>query len=61
MITTAKAKFMGGVTVQRVGAITPEISKYGESSYRFSVKAPEPGEYGFVTGWSVFSFAIDPK
>jgi hypothetical protein len=44
-----------------VGTIPVYISRYGESSYRFTVKAPEPGEYGFVMNWSVFDFAIDPK
>ena len=37
------------------------VTRYGESSYRFVVTAPEPGEYGFITGWSVFHFAVDPK
>jgi hypothetical protein len=61
VVATAKAKFFGGATTQRVGSIPFAVSKYGESSYRFVVTAPEPGEYGFLTGWSVFHFAVDPK
>ncbi|MGA2350488.1 MAG: hypothetical protein ABSF70_08665 [Terracidiphilus sp.] len=37
------------------------VSKYGESSWRLVVKAPDAGEYGFVIGYSVFDFAVDPK
>src|SRR5208283_3541221 len=61
VVAHAKAKFFGGMTTQRVGAIPFTVTKYGESSYRFVVTAPEPGEYGFLTGWSVFDFAVDPK
>lgn len=61
LVSTAKGKVFGGVSVQRVGAIAFDVTKYGEMSYRFVVKAPEPGEYGFVTGWNVFHFAVDPK
>jgi hypothetical protein len=61
VVSTAKGKFFGGVSVQRVGTIPMDVSKYGEASYRFAVRAPEPGEYGFVTGWSVFHFAIERK
>jgi len=60
MVATAKGG-LGKRSVQQVGTIPVYISRYGESSYRFTVKAPEPGEYGFVMNWSVFDFAIDPK
>jgi hypothetical protein len=60
-VSNAKAKFFGGISVQRVGRMTFTVSKYGESSYRFALTAPEPGEYGIVTGWSVFHFGVDPK
>jgi hypothetical protein len=61
VVSTAKAHPFGKVTVQRVGAIKFDVTKYGESSYRFVVTAPEPGEYAFLTGWSAFDFAVDPK
>jgi len=61
LVATAKGKLLGGATTQRVGAIPFAVIKYGESSYRFVVTAPEPGEYGFLTGWSAFDFAVDPK
>lgn len=61
LVATAKGKLFGGASTQRVGAIPFAVSKYGESSYRFVVTAPEPGEYGFLTGWSAFDFAVDPK
>jgi len=61
VVATAKGKFFGGANTQRVGAIPFAVIKYGESSYRFVVTAPEPGEYGFLTGWSAFDFAVDPK
>ena len=61
LVSTAKAQPFGKVSVEHVGAMKYDSSKYGESSYRFVVKAPDAGEYGFVTGWSVFHFAVDPK
>jgi hypothetical protein len=61
LIATSKGKLFGGANTQRVGPIQFAVSKYGESSYRFVVTAPEPGEYGFLTGWSAFDFAVDPK
>jgi len=61
LVATAKGKLFGGANTQRVGAIPFAVSKYGDSSYRFVVTAPEPGEYGFLTGWSAFDFAVDPK
>jgi len=62
LVATAKGKlFGGGASTQRVGPIPFAVTKYGESSYRFVVTAPESGEYGFLTGWSAFDFAVDPK
>lgn len=61
LVATSKGKLFGGANTQRVGPIQFAVSKYGESSYRFVVTAPEPGEYGFLTGWSAFDFAVDPK
>jgi len=61
VVATAKGKLFGGANTQRVGAIPFAVTKYGESSYRFVVTAPEPGEYGFLTGWSAFHFAVDSK
>jgi hypothetical protein len=60
-VSTAKSRPFQSPTVQKSGGIEFAVTKYGESSYLFVVKAPEPGEYGFATGWSVFHFAIDPK
>jgi hypothetical protein len=61
LVATSKGKLFGGANTQRVGPIQFAVSKYGESSYRFVVTSPEPGEYGFLTGWSAFDFAVDPK
>jgi hypothetical protein len=61
VVATAKGKLFGGASTQRVGAIPFAVTKYGDSSYRFVVTAPEPGEYGFLTGWSAFHFAVDSK
>ena len=61
LVATAKGKLFGGANTQRVGPIQVAVSKYGESSYRFVVTAPEPGEYGFLTGWVAFDFAVDAK
>ncbi len=61
LVATAKGKLFGGANTQRVGPIQFAVSKYGESSYRFVVTSLEPGEYGFLTGWSAFDFAVDPK
>jgi hypothetical protein len=58
---TAKQGFIHGSTLEHMEGITLEVTKYGESSYRFAVKALEPGEYGFVAGWNVFHFGVDPK
>ena len=61
----SKAKYGGfagsKVTSQKSGSIAMDISKYGEMSYRFVVKAPEPGEYGFPVKWDVYHFAVDPN
>ena len=43
-----------------VDPVTVEIAKYGDSSYRFRLKAAEPGEFGFLTDYSVFHFGVDP-
>ncbi len=59
LISTAKANPFGKVSVEKVSSIKYDLSKYGEQSYRFVVKAPDPGEYGFVTGWSVYHFRVD--
>ena len=61
LFSEAKGKVFGSTTSQQVGRIAFETSKYGESSYRFVLKAPQPGEYGFVQGWDVFDFAVDPN
>lgn len=49
------------VTSQESASIQMDVSKYGEMSYRFVVKAPEPGEYGFPVKWDVYHFAVDQK
>lgn len=49
------------VTSQKSASVKIDISKYGEMSYRFVVKAPEPGEYGFPVKWDVYHFAVDQK
>jgi len=59
LVATSKGKLFGGANTQRVGPIQFAVSKYSESSYRFIVTSPEPGEYGFLTGWSAFDFAVD--
>jgi hypothetical protein len=52
------------------GGIDFDLIKYGKSSYKLAVQPLEPGEYGFVVGWSVgdsdliegydvFDFAVD--
>lgn len=61
VVATSKGKLFGGANTQRVGPIQFAVSKHSESSYRFVVTAPEPGEYGFLTGGSAFDFAVDPK
>ena len=49
-------------SVERLdNTIKMDVSKYGEMSYRFVVKAPEPGEYGFPVKWDVYNFGVDPK
>jgi hypothetical protein len=60
-VSTVKQGMFHGPTLEHVDGITLDVSKYGELSYRFAVKALEPGEYGFVTGWNVFHFGVDPK
>ena len=61
LTSTAKAHPFGGVTLERVPGIKFDVTKYGDSSYRFVVRAPEPGEYAFLTGWSAFDFAVEAK
>ncbi len=60
LISSAKAGFFGGVSSQNVGQqVTVDVSKYGEMSYKLSVKNIKPGEYGFVNDWNVFHFAVE--
>jgi hypothetical protein len=61
IIAISTAKAFAGVTDKKAFLLKFAISKYGESSYRLEVKAPEAGEYGFVVGNSVYDFAVDPK
>jgi len=61
MVSAAKAKVFGGVTAERKGGVTLDVSKVGDMVYRFVVTAPEPGEYGFAVGWTVYGFGVDPK
>jgi len=61
MVSAAKAKFFGGVTTERKVGATVAVSKVGDMVYRFVVTAPEPGEYGFAVGWSVYGFGVDAK
>lgn len=58
LVAKGKAGFRGGST-QKVGTVPLDVSKYGEMSYRFAVRAPEPGEYGFPMKWDVYHFAVD--
>jgi hypothetical protein len=61
VVSKAKGRLLGGVSSQPVGVIPVQVSKYSDTSYRFLLKAPEPGEYGFAVGWSVFDFGVDSK
>ncbi len=61
LVSTAKAKFFGGVTRERNVGATVNVTKVGDILYHFVVTAPEPGEYGFTVGWSVYGFGVDPK
>jgi len=61
VITAGKGKAFGGASDPKMNFLTFDVSKYGESSYRLVMKAPQPGEYGFVVGNSVFDFAVDPQ
>jgi hypothetical protein len=61
VVSTAKAHMFSGPSVEHSEGISLAVSKYGDSSYLFVVKAPEAGEYGFVTRWTVYHFAVDAK
>ena len=61
VVATSTGKAFQGVTEKKAYLLKFEVSKYGESSYRLLVKAPDAGEYGFVVGNSVFDYAVDPK
>jgi len=61
LVSKAKAGFFGGVSSEKKDTVPMNISKYGEMSYKFVVKAPEPGEYGIPVKWEVYHFAVDPK
>jgi hypothetical protein len=61
VVSKAKGHLLGGVSAQTAGLIPVQVSKYSDTSYRFVLKAPEPGEYGFAVGWSVFDFGVDSK
>jgi hypothetical protein len=61
LVSKAKAGFFGGVSSQKEGTVEVGISKYGEMSYKFVVKALEPGEYGFPVKWDIYNFGVDPK
>ncbi len=61
LVASAKAGFFRGVSSQKAGTIPLDVSKYGEMSYRFVVRALEPGEYGFPVKWDVYHFAVDPE
>jgi len=60
LVGTSSPKGFRGVSTQQLGRIDLAISKYGEGSYRLRMKAPEPGEYGFIVGFNAFSFGVDP-
>jgi hypothetical protein len=61
LIASSAAQAFGGVTDKKAFLLKFAVSRYGESSYRLEVKAPEAGEYGFVVGNYVYDFAVDPK
>jgi hypothetical protein len=61
LVGTSSFKGFRGVSTQQVGRIELAVTKYGESSYRLVMKAPPVGEYGFVMGFDVFDFAVDPN
>lgn len=61
VVSTAKAHMFSGPSVEHSEGISLAVSKYGDLSYLFVVKAPEAGEYGFVNRWSVYHFGVDPK
>jgi uncharacterized cupredoxin-like copper-binding protein len=61
MVSTAHAKVFGNVSLGKKSSIDLAVSKYGEMSYKFVIKAPEPGQYGFAVGWTVYNFGVDPK
>lgn len=58
LISSTKFGFSGKGTTQRDGAIAFDLTKYGESSFRFVVKGLEPGEYAFLDDWNVFDFGV---
>jgi len=60
-VSTAHAKVFGNVSSEKKSSIDLAVSKYSEMSYKFVVKASEPGEYGFPVGWTVYNFGVDPK
>ena len=61
VVATARAHMFSGPSVEHSEGISVAVSKYGDASYLFAVKAPEAGEYGFATGWSVYHFGVDAK
>jgi len=61
MVSAAHAHVFGGLSSEKKSSTDLAVSKYGEMSFQFVVKAPEPGEYGFAVGWTVFNFGVDPK
>lgn len=61
VISSVKTGGFGVVKEKKLFWLPFAVSKYGESSYRLVVKAPEAGEYGFVVGNDVYDFAVDPK
>ena len=43
------------------GSLPRDVSKYGESSYMYTVRGLAPGEYAFVADFEAFSLGIDPQ
>jgi len=43
------------------GSLPRDVSKYGESSYMYTLRGLDPGEYAFVANFEAYSLGIDPQ
>ncbi|SRR6266852_812532 len=50
-----------GIRSTTQGSLPRDVSKYGESSYMYTLRGLAPGEYAFVADFEAFSLGIDAQ